>query len=285
MASRLFGLGRAAGEYVRQRMNRQTVSADKAVEALTDNRTKLSLARRLARVIFGITDKGDPRTTRPKPPTGTPTAPTLVEPPGQRGAGGGRPVEGQPGGGDDGGGDDGYGPELGYGDFQFTGRDATYDRQDWEAVMEGMRVTPGSSNVYGYYFEREARRTGILYVTFKQQIQGTGARGDGPGSTYAYYDVPVRKYQDFKRRSAESAGKAVWDYLRVRGTIWAHQHNYRLVQVTGDYVPRKATRKGYRERHLPVHGTGRREYRRSTLPENLFLDRGEPDRGAPDTGD
>ena len=176
--------------------------------------------------------------------------------------------------------------ELGYGDIKLLGRDASYDPADWRVVMEGMRKTPGSSNVYGYYFEFESRTRGTLYVTFKQK-EAEGKSNGGPGPTYGYYDVPARHYQDFKRATDSSVGAAVWDYLRVRGTIWAHQFQYRLIQVQGDYVPRRATQRGYRTRHVVQPGDGPKIILRSTLPEELFSDpdRGTPERGQPDRGD
>lgn len=182
------------------------------------------------------------------------------------------------------------------------GRGAPYRPEDFAQMMEEMRVTPGSSNVYGYFFEHESRTRGILYVTFL----GANAEGrrNGPGQTYAYYDVPVRKYHDFARATAQSAGGAVWDYVRVRGSVWRHQHNYRLVQSHGDYVPRKATRDGFKTRMVArMGGEGpfrrgeytpvgeranaiRRSYTRSTLPERRFANpnRGEPNRGGPNRG-
>jgi hypothetical protein len=166
-------------------------------------------------------------------------------------------------------------------EIQLLGRDAGYDAADFAAVMEGMRLTPGSSNVYGYYFEREARRTGILYVTFLENMPG--GKRSGPGPTYAYYDVSVIKALEFQKASEQSAGNAVWDYLRIRGTVSGHQHNYRLVHVSGDYVPRKATPIGFRNRAVPALGVGRREFQRNTLPQMRFQ-RGEPNRGGPNRG-
>ena len=171
------------------------------------------------------------------------------------------------------------------------GRGAPYRIGDWRRVMVGMRLTPGSSNVFGYYFEFESRTQGILYVTFLG-VNSDGSRS-GTGQTYAYYDVSGRKYHEFARASDSSAGKAVWDYLRIRGTISGHQHNYRLIQSHGMYVPRKATPEGFRSRAVTARGTGVRGYRRSTLPERLFVtperrnrpDRGEPDRGTPNRGE
>lgn len=281
MASRLFGLARNASEYVRRRMSRATVRADEQIDDQATSeyvRSRRSLVDTLAEFILGRGNRQQPQ----QPPT-TPQPPVL---PGGFGANTGappvqatprqpippRPVVGQP-------------EAEEFDEIQLLGRDAGYDEEDFRVVMEQMRLTPGSSNVYGYYFEFEARTTGILYVTFL--ATGVGGQRSGPGPTYAYYTVPGRKYHEFARATETSAGNAVWDYLRIRGSMWQHQHNYRLIQPQGDYVPRKATQAGFRTRNVPAIGVGRREYRRSTLPERLFPrnDRGAPDRGSPDRGE
>jgi hypothetical protein len=311
---KLFGAARNASEYVRRRMSRSVQAADEVASARTSQAERSSLAERLGRFVFGRRDRqppatpvyippGSPQQRGPSQPpiwpggseqdrrTGAPPTqpgfppPPLEQPPlppGQPPQSGGsqpppppppRPPVGTP---DD---DDGD-------DIQLLGRDAGYHLPDWAAVMAGMRLTPGSSNVFGYYFEFESRTRGILYVTFL--AVGVGNKRSGAGQTYAYYDVPGRKYHQFARASDSSAGGAVWDYLRVRGTIAGHQHNYRLVQSHGDYVPRKVTPLGYKTRNVTEIGiTGRRSYRRSTLPERLFArpNRGTPDRGTPDRGD
>lgn len=53
-----------------------------------------------------------------------------------------------------------------YDDIQLLGRDAGYDVDDFDAIMNALRRTPGSTNVCGYFFARESRRSGMLYVTF-----------------------------------------------------------------------------------------------------------------------
>lgn len=94
---------------------------------------------------------------------------------------------------------------------------------------------------------------------------GKGAslgRSATPGPMYAYFGVPERVFAAM--RVAVSKGKFVWDALRVRGSIWRHQYTYRLVaaghsfigrnaQGRGEfinYVPRQASRKGFRRRIL-----------------------------------
>lgn len=43
-----------------------------------------------------------------------------------------------------------------------------------------------------------------------------------------------------------------------------------MIQVSGDYIPRKATRLGFKTRHLPAPGVGRRSFGRSTLGPRTF---------------
>ena len=160
-----------------------------------------------------------------------------------------------------------------------------------ETGLSEIHLTPNSSNVYSFQYDFE---NSTLYVRFKapqvssgvRNVRGKGGmvgirgkagktiigRTDKPGPLYAYYDVPTRIYRRIIARS--SAGKAVWDELRVRGSIWGHQYRYSLVQgalVQGEggklatYVPRRATRKGYKQRAVTEVGTGRRNYVRSSI--------------------
>jgi hypothetical protein len=140
---------------------------------------------------------------------------------------------------------------------------------------------------------------GILYVTFLEYTPvsagGTGDRGDGPGATYAYYDFPLAKYRQFATMAESSAGGSVWDYCRVRHLASEHQYTYRLAATTGEYVPRKATAGGFKERNLPNPGMGKRGYRRSTLdPRHMAGNRqlpqrrsadGRPNQGKPNRGE
>lgn len=161
-----------------------------------------------------------------------------------------------------------------------------------------------SSNVYSFAYDYEAS---TLYVTFqghkinagsishgrvrrgrgrsRPQLRGTpgstvtNERG-GRGSMYAYFDVPVRVFERMK--SAASKGKFVWDELRVRGTVYGHKYRYSLVQgqvstqkgVAGVYIPRKATKAGFKTRSVADMGTGRSGFQTSTLPaQNGFSTR------------
>ena len=129
--------------------------------------------------------------------------------------------------------------------------------------------TPGSSNVYSFVwvsdehtidedggininlYGQRSTEMGTLIVTFKEWSPGMKQkeRPNSPGATYAYAGVSRMKYEAFLgSTSPESAGYAVWDYLRIRGTQSGHQHAYRLISVTGEYVPRMATPTGFRRR-------------------------------------
>jgi hypothetical protein len=180
------------------------------------------------------------------------------------------------------------GHDLQEGDLAGPRGSIGYDIDETARLVE-REIRVSSSNVYSFVFERTSRRSGILYVTFLAWTP-EGGKMRSPGPTYAYYDVPVIKYESFKRAAAQSAGKAVWDYLRVRGSVSDHQHDYRLVaatlvQQTGEfYIPRKVTQKGYKTRNLPAPGVGRRSAMRSTLPPREFVNRGGPNRGRPNTG-
>lgn len=172
-----------------------------------------------------------------------------------------------------------------YDDVTLIGRDAGYHPDDFKELMRKMRHTPGSSNVYGYFYQPEDKNKGILYVTFLGHVNtNTGPNRGGAGPTYAYYNVSATKFKEFDRKAASSAGEAVWDYLRVRQTLWQHQHSYRLVQPGGEYIPRKVTKHGFRDRAVPAISAGRRTYRWSTLDQKLFGKPGDPDYGGPNRG-
>ncbi len=191
-------------------------------------------------------------------------------------------------------------------EIELLGRDASYDDQAYARSIESEVRVVESSNVYSYYFEQENQNSGILFVTFlfwEPRVKADDR--SGPGLTYAYYDFPSEKYAAFNSAASDSAGKAVWDFCRERGTIHGHQHRYRLIQSAGDYVPRKATAKGFAEVTLVAPGlspTARRQafrrfesrkshpagqfFKRSTLaPTSGFIRRGEPNRGTPNRGE
>jgi hypothetical protein len=190
--------------------------------------------------------------------------------------------------------------------IETLGRDDSYDPELW-AQLQGREVRVESSNVYSYFWQPETPQKGILFVTFLDWEPGTKQKDrSGPGSTYAYYDVPSNVFAAFEEEAKSSPGGAVWDNLRVRGTMHGHQMRYRLIQVAGDYVPRKAVYKGFAERTLVSPGV-RPQFRKSTFrrsesraghPAKQFfkrstlarsgrgsaIKRGEPNRGKPNRG-
>ena len=95
-----------------------------------------------------------------------------------------------------------------------------------------------SSNVHsiGFVIQSPTDREGDLFVRFL----GTAADGtrSGPGPVYQYKGVPLDLFREFL--VAASAGRFVWDHLRVRGTVSGHRFPYELVGIVGDYVPRQA---------------------------------------------
>lgn len=172
--------------------------------------------------------------------------------------------------------------------------------------------TPTSSNVYSFQYDYSSSTMYVRYVApVLNPATTTNAKGRGgmpsikgkagktvigsnrnaPGALYAYYDVPVRVFK--RLQNASSAGKSVWDNLRVRGSVWGHKFRYGLIQgavVPGQdgristYVSRRATRKGFKSRAVAEVGSGKRRFQTSGLPERSFPDRAQPNRGEPDRG-
>jgi hypothetical protein len=177
-------------------------------------------------------------------------------------------------------------------------------RPDERDMFSDEFLAPSSSNVYSFqYFRRPHDKNGILFITFKaaslnkdalsvgkarrkggrRQLHGiagyvhTGGKQNAPGSTYAYFGVAPNLFTRMKM--AHSKGKFVWDSLRVRGTVYGHQYRYQLVVgqlvegVPGgqalQYIPRKATPRGFVTRAVSDIGTGRRGFISSTLPESV----------------
>ncbi len=180
--------------------------------------------------------------------------------------------------------------------------------QDQAPEFSPLYQTPKSSNVWSFQYRYS---TSTLYVRFKAPTLNSSAvetaksagglvshrgqlgktitgKSKEPGALYAYYDVPVRVFERLVKSISSSAGKAVWDNLRIRGTVYGHQFRYGLAEgamVPGEkgrsglYVPRRATKEGFRRRSVVMPGTGRRPHAGSTLPEQLRPNRGDPDRG------
>jgi hypothetical protein len=143
----------------------------------------------------------------------------------------------------------------------------------------------GSSSVYAFGYDRSTRTLTVQYFNpivkaiqvyknrlGKKRFRGKiGAQSGSPGAVYEYFDVPERAFMRMK--AADSKGEAVWDILRIRGTVWGHRFDYRLAAATtafyedgtaaATYVPRKAVVDGgFKQRTIQQNG----KYFRSLLP-------------------
>lgn len=126
-------------------------------------------------------------------------------------------------------------------------------------------IEVSSSNVWGFSYRHPLEHTGNgdLLVCFLGQV---GKSRQGQGASYAYLDCPYHIFESFKH--AASAGKFVWDELRVRGSVVQHQYAYNLESIGNlQSVPRQAAIKR-------GHASGAEFYvprtlggRRSSLPE------------------
>jgi hypothetical protein len=159
-------------------------------------------------------------------------------------------------------------------------------------------MTPNSSNVYMFqydyltstcYVQYKAPQINTAAVTNYQSAGGMRAmagdmgktiigKTNDPGPLYAYYDVPNKVFQTLVQAITNSAGKAVWDELRIRGSVHGHQFRYGLVSgvmVPGEggelanYVPRRAVKGGFKSRSVRTIGAGRGRYVSSTLPQDM----------------
>lgn len=116
-----------------------------------------------------------------------------------------------------------------------------------------MELVSGSSNVYaiGYSEDTLTMRVEYLAPTINADaLRGRGHSGrgrvrgtlhktvlrarHGPGPLYDYHGVPRHVFINI--RMAGSKGRAIWDELRVRGTMYGHQYDYELVAASKSLV-------------------------------------------------
>lgn len=76
------------------------------------------------------------------------------------------------------------------------------------------------------------------------------------GGYYQYQDVSVREAESLARSS--SKGKWVWDFLRVRGTIFGHRKPYQFISAPSSYQPQWMRRAGTRALHGQIGPEGER---------------------------
>jgi len=169
-----------------------------------------------------------------------------------------------------------------------------------------MQIVTGSSNVYAIGYNPDTRTCRVQFLAtsvYADSIKGRGHKGrgrargklgktlsnrrHGPGPVYDYHNVPPGIFK--RLQAASSKGKAIWDNLRIRGTVYGHQYDYSLsaasvvdvvqrVYQQGQsfpgkkvasitYVPRRAAGPGKFVGRSMLQGVGRsaRQYR-SILP-------------------
>lgn len=158
--------------------------------------------------------------------------------------------------------------------------------------------TSKSSNVFSFSYNQTGERSGTLYVTFKAWWPGQkGKRPNQRGPMYAYFAVEPSTYREFLKDAKNSAGEAVWKYLRQegKGNASVSQYDYRLVFAKGvathipveggQYVPRKLTASGYIPRRaFAGFSLAERAFPGKSLPNRGRPNRAFPDRAEPNTG-
>lgn len=118
-----------------------------------------------------------------------------------------------------------------------------------EPGEDGDLIFVQSSNVHSFTYWN-ANKT--LQVRF---LGGESGRRSGPGPMYSYSSVPYDVWQQFRAKAKSSAGGAVWDEMRVRGSSSAHKFDYSLTSPgAGGTVPRKDTGFGLNPRELRIGG-------------------------------
>lgn len=151
---------------------------------------------------------------------------------------------------------------------------------DHPIITGDMQPTPDSSNVHSFGYDLDSHS---LYVRFQDKPDG------GAGPIYRYFNCPPELFLSFLK--AGSAGKFVWDRLRIRGTVSGHQLDYALVGIQKKYVPRKATLTAAGEAFIPRSVfTDRGNRLESKAGYKLVrplvspVNQGKPNRGRPNTG-
>lgn len=115
-----------------------------------------------------------------------------------------------------------------------------------------------SSNVYAIGYDESTLTMRVQYLaaavnalalkgrghTGEHRMQGTLGKTvrperSGPGPVYDYHGVPRQVF--LRVFDAKSIGGAIWDQLRVRGTVYGHKFDYELVAASTVNVMTAAT--------------------------------------------
>ncbi len=144
-----------------------------------------------------------------------------------------------------------------------------------------------SSNVYAIGYDPQTLTMRVQYLATalnargvrgsghvgKNRVRGTtgktltGKRG-GPGPLYDYKGVPPRVFE--RIRSATSKGKAIWDGLRIRGTVFGHKYDYELVAASvADVIDLGSNRKVAQVTYVPRRAVGPGQFQGRTLHQGV----------------
>jgi hypothetical protein len=131
-------------------------------------------------------------------------------------------------------------------------------------IVTAEMVPVDSSNIYSIGYDNDSHTLMVRFVG----RHGHKDNSRRPGSIYAYFHVPARRFLQFL--DASSKGKWLWDNVRIRGTISGHRYDYALVGIEAGYVPRKATLTPLGEAYIQRQvWTDKSRLISSPLPEQL----------------
>lgn len=116
-----------------------------------------------------------------------------------------------------------------------------------------MELVAGSSNVYAIGYTEDTLTMRVEYLAASVSVESLRGRGHsgpnrvrgalhktvlrarhGPGPLYDYHGVPPEVFISI--HNSASKGTAIWDELRVRGTVYGHQFDYELVAASKSLV-------------------------------------------------
>jgi hypothetical protein len=172
---------------------------------------------------------------------------------------------------------------LSNGDYEVRGPGYHRVLNPRDPLLTGEMIRVQSSNVYavGYAFNFNQPLKGELIIRYLQKDR-KGGSGKVGGPTYSYKSVHPDWFSDML--NAGSAGKWVWDRLRIRGTKAGHQYEYDLIRAAQGYLPRRFVvqnqmQRLVRRQRTALYSDGRTEILRSPLP-NQTVGRYNPPRGS-----
>lgn len=113
----------------------------------------------------------------------------------------------------------------------------TYDPETQWIISGNFRFINNDENVYAIAYDIRRR---CLLVQYKHWAPGMPLDAQaGPGPIYEYSRVEICEASAIYH--AQDIGLWLWDNVRVRGSWSLHKKPYRLVAISGGYLPRKST--------------------------------------------